>query len=56
MPETLLPQHPHLPGSASRVSDRFPVSLFFGRQLAKHSRFRIPEWVARKPLFLQAAR
>ena len=56
MPETLLPHHPHLPGSDSRVSDHFPVSLSFGRQLAKHSRFRIPEWAARHPLFLQAAR
>ena len=56
MPETLLPHHPHLPGSDSRVSDHFPVSLSFGRQLAKHSRFRIPEWAARHPLFLHAAR
>jgi hypothetical protein len=56
LPETRLPQHPHLPGSASRVSDHFPVSLAFGSQLAKHSRFRIPEWVARHPSFLQAAR
>ena len=56
LPETLLPQHPHLPGSASRVSDHFPVSLSFGRQLSKHSRFRIPEWAARHPLFLQAVR
>ena len=38
------------------MSDHFPVSLSFGRQLAKHSRFRIPEWAARHPLFLQAAR
>ena len=56
MPETLLPQHPHLPGSASRVSDHFPVSLSFGRQLAKHSRFRIPEWVARHPGFIRLLR
>ena len=56
MPETLLPQHPHLPGSDSRVSDHFLVSLSFGRQLPKHSRFRIPEWAARHPLFLQEAR
>ncbi len=52
LPETLLPHHPHLPGSDSRVSDHFPASLSFGRQLAKHSHFRIPEWVAR----LQAVR
>ena len=56
-PYATLPNHPHQPLSATRVSDHFPVRLHFhDASLKPGSRKTIPVWLATHPVFLRQVR
>ena len=53
-PETTIPQHPHMPGKGklSGPTDHFPVRLaFYQPHLSRGVRYRIPDWIAKHPLY-----
>ena len=59
VPETTLPTHPHTPGKGENTgpSDHFPVQLSFSSpHLDRHTRFKIPEWIANLPLLHEMVR
>lgn len=55
-PLAILPPHPHLPESNTRISDHFPVKLLFLELNPGINRFRIPDWIAKHPDFLAKVR
>jgi exonuclease III len=58
-PSVSIPSHPHMPGTGKDKgpSDHFPVQLaFYPAASAKHTRFKIPKFIANDGKFLDCVR